>query len=907
MATTASTLGQELRAWFGRAVVVARGADDVRDGAERALAAGDPTAALGLARELLERVPGSPVGLLLAADAAEAAWLDEFTARYLAELAERVPWQPEVWLRLGMARLRVQGDGPEAREALGRAASADDTPLVRGWAVAALADLDLAQGDPARAAAWLARVPPEHATPELEARRALALLELGDVESAREAAKSLPPAGSLDGAGALLEGRLLSAAGGDATSALLRAYILEAPGAARALALSASALPGEGRARVARVLRASDDETALVQAALALADGDREAARAALSAAAGQGDLDAARTLLALATQDNDGAGLRRAVDALEAQGVTAPSAERSVARALEELERGEPGEALDALDGAAEHPWAVVLRKEIVGRWAPTDASLSLPEVLGELRRAARSLEDTSALVAAEALAVEGERPLKVAIVGEFNAGKSTFLNALLGAELAPMGVVPVTACPHHVVYSPDPFARVITSTGLDRVVAPERLKETLDEVRRSGARALRVTVGQPLERLRHFELLDTPGFNAPDAEHAAAARSVLAEAHVALWLLDATQPLKESERRVLGELAKGRLPVQALVNKIDRLEPDALPRVEAYLASALAEVGLVSIEPPVAFSARRALEARIGRGGELEGSRWAEVEALVERLLVGAAPGLKDRALGRRAASMLEPLLALAESLAEVELKALRSEAAAGAAWHEAALTLERRAGSAPKPFERALDEPRRKLRDDLAPLGEGAAAGPARAYAVGRVVRRLAGPLGEGLIASLPSLAPLERDALAALAPAVSDALHGLVHGLGQPSAVLELPLSLLYDTVRVPAARALRHGPPGKAGRPVGAPLVSRLRPLYDALGARAPQISVGGLAPNEGDSLGWGGAALLREPSCDRAWSSLGARRARARSRRRPHDGRGLRGALGAGPCGRGRP
>ncbi len=857
MASTASTLGQELRAWFGRAVVVARGADDVRERGERALAGGDPTAALALARELLERVPGSPIGLLLAADAAEAAWLDEFAAQYLAELAERVPWQPEVWLRLGLARLRVGGDGPEAREALGRAAAADDTPLVRAWAVAALADLDLAQGDPARAAAWLSRVPPEQGSPELEARRALAALELGDVEGAREAARGLPPAAPADGGGALLEGRLLAAAGGDATAALLRAYILEAPGASRALALSASSLPAAGRERVARVLRASDDETALVRAALALADGDRAAARAALSAAAGQGDLDAARTLLALATQDVDGPALRRAVDALEAQGAAAPAAERAIARALEALEGGDPGAALDALDGAAEHPWAVGLRREIAARWAPAGAPLLLPELIGELRRAARALEDTAALVAAEALAVEGERPLRVAIVGEFNAGKSTFLNALLGADLAPTGVVPVTACPHHVVYSPDPFARVVTSAGHDRLVAPERLRATLDEVRRGGARATRVTVGQPLERLRHFELLDTPGFNAPDAEHAAAARAVLAEAHVALWLLDATQPLKESERRVLGELGRGRLPVQALVNKIDRLEPGALPGVEAYVASALAEVGLGSLAAPVSFSARRALEARLGRGeapeeagrpGALEASRWAEVEALVERLLVGAAPQLKDLALGRRAAALLEPLLALAESLATVELRALRAEAAAGAAWHEAATALERRPEAVPKPFDRALEVPRRLLRDDLAPLVEGAAAGPVRAYAVGRVVRRLAGPLAEGLVASQPPLAPWQREALAALAPGVSAALHGLVHGLAQPSAVLETPLSVLYDTVRTPAAAALRGGPPGRAGKPIGAPLVYRLRPLYEALMARG----VPSLAPPNAD-------------------------------------------------------
>jgi GTPase SAR1 family protein len=779
---------------------------------------------------------------LLAADASEAAWLDEFAARYLAELSERVPWQPEVWLRLGLARLRAGVEVRGAREALARAVAAEEAPEVRERAVAALADLDLAQGDPGRAAAWLARVPDE-GSPGLASRRALAALEMGDFEGARGYARALPPAAEIDGARALLEGRLAAAEGRDATGALLRAYILEAPGAARALALAASSLPAAGRERVARVLRASDDATALVRAALALADGDREAARAALAAATGQGDLDAARTLLVLATHDRDGAGLLRAVDALAGKGAAVPAAEGALAKALEALGRGDDGEALDALDAAAEHPWAVELRREVARRRAPPDGPLLLPEVLGELRRAARALEDTAALVAAEALAVEGERPLRVAIVGEFNAGKSTFLNALLGAELAPTGVVPVTACPHHVVYSPDPFARVVGSSGPERLVPPERLKATLDEMRRAGVKALRVTVGQPLERLRHFELLDTPGFNAPDAAHAAAARAVLAEAHVALWLLDATQPLKESERRVLGELAKGKLPVQALVNKIDRLEPGALAGVESYVASALGEVGLDSLAPPLAFSARRALEARLGRAEApdgtgwaeaLESSRWEQVEALIEGLLVNAAPALKDLALGRRAAVLLEPLLALAESLAEVELRALRAEAAAGAAWHEAALALERRAEFAPKAFERVLDEPRRKLRDDLEPLGEGSGASAVRAYAVSRVVWRLSGPLAEGLIASQPSLAPWSRDALAALGPTVSAALHGLVLGLAQPSTVLEIPLSLLYDSVRIPAAAALRAGPPGRAGKPVGAPLVSRLRPLYEAL-------------------------------------------------------------------------
>lgn len=48
---------------------------------------------------------------------------------------------------------------------------------------------------------------------------------------------------------------------------------------------------------------------------------------------------------------------------------------------------------------------------------------------------------------------------PLFVAIVGQFSSGKSSFLNALLGSEILPTGVVPVTAKPTFIKYAPHNF----------------------------------------------------------------------------------------------------------------------------------------------------------------------------------------------------------------------------------------------------------------------------------------------------------------------------------------------------------------------------------------------------------------------------------------------------------------
>src|SRR3954466_2822374 len=50
--------------------------------------------------------------------------------------------------------------------------------------------------------------------------------------------------------------------------------------------------------------------------------------------------------------------------------------------------------------------------------------------------------------------------------VVGEFNHGKSTFVNALLGANVLPVGVTPTTAVIHHLEYSAEPRADVVFSS---------------------------------------------------------------------------------------------------------------------------------------------------------------------------------------------------------------------------------------------------------------------------------------------------------------------------------------------------------------------------------------------------------------------------------------------------------
>jgi hypothetical protein len=148
-----SQLVEALNLFFGRVEILARGAEVDRRAAEAALARDRPLEAREHAREMLLKVPGSPVGLALWADAAERAWLDHEVVSALAQLAPSVPWRADVWLRLGRAGLRAGDAG--ASEALERAAAAPEERDAARLALLDLCDLDLAAGDVARAQRWL--------------------------------------------------------------------------------------------------------------------------------------------------------------------------------------------------------------------------------------------------------------------------------------------------------------------------------------------------------------------------------------------------------------------------------------------------------------------------------------------------------------------------------------------------------------------------------------------------------------------------------------------------------------------------------------------------------------------------------------------------------------------------------
>lgn len=188
----------------------------------------------------------------------------------------------------------------------------------------------------------------------------------------------------------------------------------------------------------------------------------------------------------------------------------------------------------------------------------------------------------------------LEAER-FHLVVLGEFNHGKSTFVNALLGADILPTGITPTTASINHVVHAPSPNARVMLQSGESKYLDPSQLKEWVTVAGGRAAEVAYVELGFPSELLmNNVVLVDTPGVNDLNEQRAEVTYGYVPRADAVVFLLDAGQALKDSEREFLRsrvlEAARDRLIF--VLGKMDMLSKDEKTAVVEYVRNGLAKL---------------------------------------------------------------------------------------------------------------------------------------------------------------------------------------------------------------------------------------------------------------------------------------------------------------------------
>jgi len=197
--------------------------------------------------------------------------------------------------------------------------------------------------------------------------------------------------------------------------------------------------------------------------------------------------------------------------------------------------------------------------------------------------------------------------------IVGEFNAGKSAFINALLGSRVVAEGVTPTTAQINVLQYG-----------------------ETVDrQVREANLHVL--TAPAPL--LRDIHIVDTPGTNAIIREHERITAEFVPRSDLVLFVTSADRPFTETERAFLEQVRGWGKKVVVVINKVDILELETeVAAIRTFVAdSARTLLGFAPEIFPV--SARLALRGKSGDAAAWAASGFEALERYIATTL--DAPG--------------------------------------------------------------------------------------------------------------------------------------------------------------------------------------------------------------------------------------------------------------------------
>lgn len=268
----------------------------------------------------------------------------------------------------------------------------------------------------------------------------------------------------------------------------------------------------------------------------------------------------------------------------------------------------------------------------------------LELADLLRSAMELLRQRQDDARLHRARALLADlAEDRFKLAVVGQFKRGKSSLMNAVLGMDRLPTGILPLTSVVTTVRYG-DRERLLVQRRGwsLPQEVPLGDLEAYVTEKGNPGNRkqVVQAEFLLPVELLRlGFSFIDTPGVASPVAANTRTTERFLPEADAVIFVTSFESTLNESELAFLQSVRQHVHRIFFVLNKADLAS--ALERDEVVNAVRERLRTELDIDNPRIFtlSARHGLASKLAQDGEnLAQSGLPEFErALTEFLTTG------------------------------------------------------------------------------------------------------------------------------------------------------------------------------------------------------------------------------------------------------------------------------
>ncbi len=216
------------------------------------------------------------------------------------------------------------------------------------------------------------------------------------------------------------------------------------------------------------------------------------------------------------------------------------------------------------------------------------------------------------------------GESRFHLAVLGQFKRGKSTLLNALIGEELLPSAVVPLTSLPTFLSFGPERVARVIFMDGHMEVSDPREpdaagellrryVTESGNPKNKHGVERVEIEYPSPILQ-EGVVLIDTPGIGSTFQHNTEATLNFLPQCDAALFLVSADPPITQVEIEFLKAVRRRVVRTLFAMNKMDYLPPrERLEAMEFFRAVLCEQVGADGTDQVFPVSARLGLQARL------------------------------------------------------------------------------------------------------------------------------------------------------------------------------------------------------------------------------------------------------------------------------------------------------
>ncbi len=181
----------------------------------------------------------------------------------------------------------------------------------------------------------------------------------------------------------------------------------------------------------------------------------------------------------------------------------------------------------------------------------------------------------------------------IDMVVFGQFKAGKSSFLNHLVGKDILPVGVIPVTAIITRIQYGPREKALIIQTDGTFFETALDQVGEYITEKNNPNnqKRIERIEIELPsLESFREFRFVDTPGLGSVFKHNTATTQDWFCHSGVALILIASNAPLSENDMDIIRSVITFTPEIRIIMTKADLYNDEQLEEIRQFLSESLA-----------------------------------------------------------------------------------------------------------------------------------------------------------------------------------------------------------------------------------------------------------------------------------------------------------------------------